>query len=440
MKILPLTLAVLLAGGSVTPAKDYLMHTFRKTQLTDKFWSEGATFGDFNRDRKIDIVSGPYWYEGPEFQKRHEYYPATMTFTRKKADGTEAKIEGFEGALGTENKYSDNFFAFAHDFNKDGWNDILIIGFPGAESAWYENPRGAEQHWKKHVVLDVTDNESPTFTDITGDGKPEIVCSSKGAYGYAEPDWNDPAKPWNFHRISPDNKYHRFTHGMGIGDVNGDKRLDLLEKDGWWEQPKSLAGDPVWKFHKFAFNPNSHGGAQMYAYDVNGDRMNDIITSFAAHGFGLVWYEQVRANGEITFKQHVILNTEQKPGPNKYGITFAQLHAVDLIDMDDDGLKDIVTGKRFWAHGPKGDLDADGPAVLYWFKLVRNKDKSVEFVPYLIDDASGVGTQIVAGRCSNKKYPDVVVGNKRGTFYLRHEVKKVSQPEWAASQPKVVAR
>jgi hypothetical protein len=108
--------------------------------------------------------------------------------------------------------------------------------------------------------------------------------------------------------------------------------------------------------------------------------------------------------------------------------------------MDDDGLKDIVTGKRFWAHGPKGDLDADGPAVLYWFKLVRNKDKSVEFVPYLIDDASGVGTQIVAGRCSNKKYPDVVVGNKRGTFYLRHEVKKVSQPEWAASQPKVVAR
>jgi hypothetical protein len=50
----------------------------------------------------------------------------------------------------------------------------------------------------KHVVLDVTDNESPTFTDITGDGKPEIVCSSKGSYGYAEPDWSDPAKPWTF--------------------------------------------------------------------------------------------------------------------------------------------------------------------------------------------------------------------------------------------------
>jgi hypothetical protein len=74
-------------------------------------------------------------------------------------------------------------------------------------------------------------------------------------------------------------------------------------------------------------------------------------------------------------------------------------------------------------------------AVLYWFKRVRNKDKTVEFVPYLIDDSSGVGTQIVAGFCSNKKYPDIVVGNKRGTFYLQHEAKKVSQAEWEKVQP-----
>ena len=45
------------------------------------------------------------------------------------------------------------------------------------------------------------------------------------------------------------------------------------------------------------------GGAQMYAYDVNGDGLNDVITSFAAHGYGLVWYEQFRTNGEISFKQ-----------------------------------------------------------------------------------------------------------------------------------------
>lgn len=431
-----IALAAVLSGGLASQAADYLEHTFKKSQLTDKFWCEGATFGDFNRDGKMDIVSGPYWYEGPDFTQSHEYYPAKATFKRKKADGSTETLPGFEGVLGTENKYSDNFFAFTYDFNKDGWTDILIIGFPGQESAWYENPKGLNGSWQKHVVLNVTDNESPTFTDITGDGKPEIVCCSDGYYGYAEPNWKKPEEPWKFHPISPNNKYQRFTHGMGVGDVNGDKRMDILEKDGWWEQPKSLNGDPVWTYHKFNFAPGGHGGSQMYAYDVNGDGLNDVIASVAAHGFGLVWFEQVRDGKDITFKQHNILSTEQKRTPNEYGVSFSELHAVDLIDMDGDGLKDIVTGKRFWSHGRMGDPDRNDKAVLYWFKLVRGPDKSVDFVPYLIDEASGVGTQVVAGQCSNKKYPDIVVGNKRGTFYFHHDTKKVSKEEWEKAQPK----
>jgi hypothetical protein len=431
--------AWLLAAVVATPAKDQLLHSFKKTTLTDKFWCEGATFGDFNHDGKTDLVSGPYWYEGPEFTKRHEYYPATHTFARKQADGTSETIPGYEGALGVNNTYSDNFFAFAYDFNRDGWDDILIIGFPGKQTAWYENPRGKEGPWAKHVVLEETSNESPTFVDLTGDGKPELVCCSGGCYGYAEPDWSDPAKPWKFHPISPNNKYEAFTHGMGVGDVNGDGRMDLLEKDGWWEQPKSLAGDPVWQFHRFPFTPTSHGGAQMYAYDVNGDGLNDVITSFAAHGYGLVWYEQVRNNGEISFKQHVILDPQQKAVPDKYGVTFAEIHAIDLEDMDGDGLKDIVTGTRFWSHGHNGAPIPGAKAPLYWFQLVRHADHTAEFIPHLIDDNSGVGTQVVAAPIHGEKYPDVVVGNKKGTFYFHHEVRKVSQAEWEQAQPKPVA-
>jgi Holliday junction resolvase len=67
---------------------------------------------------------------------------------------------------------------------------------------------------------------------------------------------------------------------------------------------------------------------------------------------------------------------------------------------------------------------------------VRGPGKTAEFIPYLIDDGSGVGTQIVAAPCSNKKFPDIVVGNKKGTFHLQHEVKKASKAEWETAQPK----
>jgi hypothetical protein len=118
------------------PAPSDHLHTFKKVRLTPEFWAEGANFGDFNHDGKMDVVAGPFWYEGPDFKKRHEFYPANTTFKRKKSDGSVETLPGYEGGMGVENTYSDNFFAFTYDFNGDGWTDILVYGFPGKEASW----------------------------------------------------------------------------------------------------------------------------------------------------------------------------------------------------------------------------------------------------------------------------------------------------------------
>ena len=396
-------------------------HSWKKLQLSTEFWGEGATVGDFNKDGKMDVASGPYWYAGPDFKAKHEIYPATKR-SKSTKNGQPVEFAGFKGALGSENEYSDNFISYTHDFNGDDWSDYLVIGFPGKETFWFENPKGASGHWKRHVAADATDNESPMFADITGDGKAELIFHTGGHLGYASPDPKNPTAKWAFHKISAKGNWQRFTHGIGIGDVNGDGRADFLMKEGWWEQPASLANDPEWAFHPAPFGA---GGAQMYAYDVNADGRNDVITSLVAHGFGLAWFEQLAEKddkGNPKFKQHTL--TGSKPEESKYGVKFSQIHAIDLVDMDGDGLKDIVTGKRFWAHGPGGDAEPNAAAVVYWFRLVRGKDKTVDFVPQLVDNDSGVGTQVMAVDVNGDNLPDIVVGNKKGTFVHLHSTTK----------------
>jgi putative membrane-bound dehydrogenase-like protein len=391
-----------------TPAL-HQVRTFERRHLTDVFFCEGATFGDVSGDGVSDIVSGPYWYRGPEFRERRAYYPA------KPFD-----ING----------YSDNFFAWVHDVSKDGRNDIVIVGFPGQAGYWYENPGDTMDPWPRHPIIDEVSNESPEFRDIDGDGTPEFVCIQKGRYGYVRMDPAAPRDPWTFVAISPDLGLGRFTHGMGVGDVNSDGRIDVLEKTGWYEQPVSLGGAPLWKHHEFTFA--QAGGAQMYAYDVDGDGDSDVITSLEAHGYGIVWYEHIARDGAIDFAAHTIVGRNVEDSP--YGVRFTQPHAIDLVDMDGDGLKDIVTGKRFWAH-QGNDPGEREKAVLYWFRLTRNAG-TVDWVPYLIDDDSGVGTQVVAGDIDGDGAPDVVVGNKKGTFVHLQRARSVSEAEWRSMQPR----
>jgi hypothetical protein len=216
-----------------------------------------------------------------------------------------------------------------------------------------------------------------------------------------------------------------------VGDVTGDGRSDLLEKAGWWEQPKSLAGDPVWTFHRADFA--TAGGAQMFAHDVDGDGDSDVVTSLDAHGYGLAWFEQVPVAGGTRFVRHLVMG--ERPEENRYGVKFSQLHALALVDVDGDGVKDIVTGKRYWAHGPAKDPEPNAPAVVYWFRTVR-RGSGVDFVPHLIDDDSGVGVQVVASDVTGDGLPDVVVSNKKGTAVLVHERRTVGREEWEAAQPR----
>jgi hypothetical protein len=365
-------------------------HGFHKITLSTEFTCEGASHGDFDHDGAQDIVAGPYWYAGPAFTTRHRIY-APVTFDPR--------------------SYSDCFFAFVRDFDGDGWDDVLVVGFPGQAASWLQNPKQPGVDWPRHAVFDVVDNEAPAFADVTGDGQPELVFSNAGRLGWATPEPTSPAAPWTFHALSLPESFGPFTHGLGVGDVDSDGRADLLEATGWWKQPASLAGDPIWMRRPQSFGP---GGAQMLVSDVDDDGDADVVTSLAAHGSGLAWYEQ---GAGAAFAQHVIVPLEEGTA----GIALHEPHALALADIDGDGLSDIVTGERFWGHVPAGTPDFAAPARLYWFQLVRDAG-GPRYLPRLVDDASGVGTQVVVGDVTGDGLLDIMVANKKGAFVHVHEV------------------
>ncbi|MEO6685965.1 MAG: VCBS repeat-containing protein, partial [Dyadobacter sp.] len=125
---------------------------FKKTKLTGDFISEGAAVADVNQDGKMDIIAGYYWFEAPTWT-RHEMAPSRI----------------FDPLT----EYSNSFLNLGMDVNLDGWDDVVIVDFPGKPGFWFENPQNKPGSWKKHIIADSVGitNESPNFVDVDGDGR-----------------------------------------------------------------------------------------------------------------------------------------------------------------------------------------------------------------------------------------------------------------------------
>ena len=384
-------LVIVLIGAQSAWAAEPGEVWFEKQQLTDKYYCDGVDTGDIDKDGHLDIVAGPFWYAGPEFQKANAFY--------KPVELEPAKSP------------SDSMFSLVHDFNGDGWLDILVLGRVHVHKAyWYENPGPpTKELWKKHFAAERVKGESPTLVDINQDGRPELITHDERQWGWLTPPADDPTKPWEFVPITKPGQYNQWYHGTGVGDVNGDGRLDLILNDGWWEQP-AIAKQTPWTEHKFRFSKDK-GGAQMFAEDLNGDGKADIVTSLNAHGWGLAWFEQ---QSPETFREHKIMGDRSEL--SKYKVAFTQPHALAFADIDGDGLKDIITGKRRWAHGPKGDIEPEADPVVYWFRQVQDRDNGTRFEPLLIDEQSGVGVQIAVADVDGDGLLDVLTTSKLGTF------------------------
>jgi hypothetical protein len=360
---------------------------FEKHVLDTLFRSEGVAVFDVDKDGHQDLVTDQYWYAGPTFAPHEIRTPET-----------------FDGATG----YSHCQAAFGDDVDGDGFTDVIVAPFPTEAAYWYANPRGLDVHWTKHVLAPALSAtiETPVFVDLFANGHRVLLMGEEPSLvlGWFAPG-TDPTAPWVMHPISSLGFVGagHFVHGLGAGDVDGDGRLDVLTSYGWFQQ----TADPAsWPYHAVSFS--SDNCAQMYAWDVDGDGKNDVVCS-SAHGYGVWWWRQGPPDaGEPTFVQNLIDGT------------LSQTHALRLDDLDGDGVPELVTGKRYWAHGPMNDPGAGDPALLLAYALHRDA-AGAKFARWVLDTDSGVGTDFAVADVDGDGKLDIAVSNKKGLFFFRQQ-------------------
>jgi hypothetical protein len=403
MRLAPALVSVLAVTQSAA------LPSFR-TERLDAGQSETAALADLNSDGKLDIVSSESWFEAPSWTKRPI---RTIPFT---------------------NNYVDNFSDLPVDVDANGHVDLVQIGYFARRLVWLRNPGPAGGAWTETLIDAIGPTEFAFLVDLNNDGKASELL----------PQFTSQALPLSWYEIANGQWIKRtvspqgYGHGIGAGDINGDRRTDIVTPRGWLEAPADPRAAGPWTFHQTDWlepriaigpplssagpAPGALGGAApplrvefgfMHVIDINKDGRNDILTTMA-HSFGVLWFEQTAAGA---WNQHLVDNT------------WSRAHAAILVDVNTDGQVDLVTGTRFMGR----NAAETEPLALYWYEFrpataaggqegPSPPSGGVRWLRHTISAGgeAGAGLQMAAADLDGDGDIDIVSGGKSGLYLARN--------------------
>ncbi|HCE42795.1 MAG TPA: hypothetical protein DET40_04545 [Lentisphaeria bacterium] len=357
----------------------------------EKVWVSDETFEsaaviDVDNDGVPDIVSGGFWYQGPDFRKKHQI-----------------------GEVKQYGEYFDDFSTIPLDVDGDGNIDVITGGWWGNSLRWRENPGEAGKPWTEHIIAETGNIETTRAWDIDGDGVIEIVpntpCAKDVKVFKLKTDKNGKGTG-EFEKII----IHEFPeketqgHGLGCGDIAGNGRMDIILRNGWLECPAN-----PWK-DKWIWHPEFDLGCAsvpVLVVDIDGDGKNEMIVG-SAHGYGLWWYSWKIVKGTREWTKHQI---------DPFN---AQYHDMIWKDIDGDGKPELITGKRHRAHcgNEAGEWDDYG---IYYFKW-NGESFSKQVIDYgPIGEAKGTGIYFDVVDLRGTGRLDIVAPGKDGLYVFYNE-------------------
>jgi hypothetical protein len=289
------------------------------------------------------------------------------------------------------------------DVNHDGAPDVVTTGWMVNGLWWYENPKKPGAMWEKHLIADSYDTEGGATGDLNGDGKPDLALAHYNHSGILWVDFSG-AQP-KVHHVGGK---EQDGHGIGIADVDGDGKADLLTPYGWYRNID--ADHDQWEWHP-DWNLGD-AGFPILGYDVNNDGKTDIIYG-QGHSYGLHWLEQQGSGVSRHWVKHTIDES------------YSQIHSLALVDLNGDGVPELLTGKRYRGHNGR-DPGSYDPLVVYYYTIDR---KTGGFTRHAIsmNGTAGGGTQFVAADLDGDGDLDLATAGKTGVHLFENlKVDRVS--------------
>ncbi len=371
-----------------------------KKVICSEFVSESCCFIEHNHE--IELIAGSYKWSTKCIGKNNKIRMIDDAWLPEWPYKDRFDIHAGLRKGGGPAQYKADTYDFAIDLNGDGKKDVITVGMHKDPIYWYENT-GDKDLWPKHLVTEGGVYESVVCTDLFNCGSTNLITVPQKPYIAWYEAAFDPYLPWSSHIVG--NLYGDW-HGLGVGDVNGDGKNEIITKSGFYYYEHDPKKEWKWMHIKTLEDGKLADGLGdiflVKAVKINNLSKYPVLFSTCPHGFGF-WYFTLMdiKDGCYIYKKNVICNQ------------ISQLHNINILDTLLGTY--IITGKRWLAHGENGDVDAYGAAKLICYKIKRNGEIILEE----IDGDSG------AGICFDTLYKDgkifVATANKKGLFLFERE-------------------
>jgi hypothetical protein len=320
----------------------------------------------------------------------------------------------------------------AGDVNGDGRMDIICTG------GWWEQPEKIDgTPWTFHPASLSTGCADMHVYDVDGDGKADIICSAPHWYGL----WWFQAKAGKELTFL---QRELIPMPATLAKQAADARFLGKEESALYAAINKLR-DNHYRKAALVASPELSSMARDHAERSLKAKAGEDVNIGGKYKGKIVNVLEIPMDNADNLARTILEKAEQgllRPG-FEIGIGFAQAdgkarytlilgdrglfslpsatHALHCVDIDGDGLKDLVTGRRYWAHAPNpkgggGDAGVNDAAYLYWFRASKDRSGMTTFIPEMIDDDSGVGTQFEVADINGDGLLDVIIANKRGVF------------------------